>query len=305
MQIRKDKNDVFFQVPKEKFQSSMGTIDLPILYYDVNILIVFYYVDFEKSKTLLQNTDLEPIKFYNGKSLISLALFEYKDTTVGVYNEVGIGIAVREKSKLVRFPLLEFSKLLFKVNPEKIPFGFYVVHLPVTTKKANAAGREIWGYPKFVTDIPLTFDFKHSEFYGSVLDPKKQLIFELKGELKSLFTIPAMDLITYTYYEEQLIRTHIDVIGKFNFSFNKSFILTNIQSHHPMAQTIRDLGLENQNSFLILFSNNWQSRLNKGKVVLKSSTFFYPVFEKTKSTSKNTNNIKKQKNQKKQKIKSK
>ncbi len=293
MKLKKDINDIFFQVPREGFPSSIGKIELPILYYDVNLLIVFYFVDFERSMTLLQNTDLEPIKFYNGKSLVTLALFEYKDTSVGRYNEVGLAIAVKEKSKQVQFPLLEFSKLLLKVNPEKIPFGFYVVHLPVTTKEANVAGREIWGYPKFVTEIPLKFDFEGFQFYGSVLDPENQTIFELKGDLKSFISIPAMDLITYTYYEDQLIRTHIDVVGNFKLSLNKSFTITNVQSHHPMAQMIKQLNLEHHKSFLILYSNNWQSRLNKGNVVLKSTTFFHPIFEKTKSATKSSKSNKK------------
>ena len=36
--------------------------------------------------------------------------------------------------------------------------GIWVVDLPVTTKEAQAAGIELWGYPKYVTDIETRFD---------------------------------------------------------------------------------------------------------------------------------------------------
>ncbi|GIX40293.1 MAG: hypothetical protein KatS3mg129_0026 [Leptospiraceae bacterium] len=283
MARKKDKSDVFFQVPKEKIKTSIGDIELPILYYDVNLTLVFYFVKPEKANEVLKNTDLEAIRFYNGKSLIALALFEYKDTTVGIYNEVGLAIGVKEKNKNASSPTLQLLKLLLKTNPENIPIGFYVAHLPVTTKEANVAGREIWGYPKFVTDIPLQFDLENSQLYGSVKDPEtKKSIFELQGNLKGFIAIPAFDLITYTYLENKLIRTIINVSGNFRFSFNKSFRLTNIDSEHPMAKTIQILGLENQPSYAVMYSTNWQSRLNKGTVVLESKYFSNPVLSEVK-----------------------
>jgi len=221
---------------------------------------------------------LESLRFYNGKSLVALALFEYKDTTVGIYNEVGLAIGVKEKEKKVSFPTLQLFKLLFKLNPQNIPIGFYILHLPVTTKEANVAGREIWGYPKFITEIPLKFDLENSHFAGSVKDPdNKKSIFELEGRLKKGIPIPAFDLITYTYYENQLIRTIIDVSGNFNFSFTSTFRLRNVESNHPMAETIKALGIENQDSYAAMHSTNWQSRLNKGNIVLESKVYRHPI----------------------------
>ncbi len=34
-----------------------------------------------------------------------------------------------------------------------------------------------------------------------------------------------------------------------------------------MSETLRNLDLDNKNSFLVMYSENWQSRLNKGSVV--------------------------------------
>ncbi len=278
MRPKKDKNDVFFQVPRAPFKTSIGNIELPILYYDVNLLIAFYIVEPERAITALRNTDLEPLCFYNGKSLVALALFEYKDTTVGIYNEVGLAIGVKEKGKKVSYPTLQLFKLLLKTNPQNIPIGFYILHLPVTTKKANVAGREIWGYPKFITEIPLKFDLENSHFIGSVKDPNnKKSIFELEGKLKKGIPIPAFDLITYTYFENQLIRTIIDVSGNFHFSFTSSFRLKNIESNHPMAETIKALGIDHHDSYAVMYSTNWQSRLNKGNIVLESKVFRHPI----------------------------
>jgi hypothetical protein len=281
MNKKYDKSDVFFRIPRENVKTSEGNVELPILYYDVNLMLIYYFVEKEKASFFLKDTDLEPLQFYNGKSLVIIAMFEYQDTSVGIYNEVGIAIGVKEKNKRVLLPTIQLIKLMLKSNPAAIPIGFYVAHLPVTTQKANIAGREIWGYPKFVTDIPLKFDIENSQFYGSVKDPNnKKSIFEVQGSLKGFITIPAFDIITYTYLENQLIRTIINVAGNFKLSFNNSYRLTNIESSHPMAQTLKLLGIENKNSYAIMYSTNWQSRLNKGSIVLESKNFNHPIFSK-------------------------
>ena len=65
------------------------------------------------------------------RALFTIAVADYEDTDLGAYQEVG---------------------LIFLVTGPR-GRGIYVWHLPVNQEFTNAAGREIWGYPKFVTDI--------------------------------------------------------------------------------------------------------------------------------------------------------
>jgi len=73
----------------------------------------------------------------------------------------------------------------------------YVLHLPVTTESANAAGCEIWGFPKFVADILLSNDGRR--FNGSVIDPSTGTpILTYKGNRGTGLSLPGMDLRFYT-----------------------------------------------------------------------------------------------------------
>jgi len=51
-----------------------------------------------------------------------------------------------------------------------LTIGAYVLEMPVTIPQARAAGREIWGFPKFETKIPFKLERKRFEF--GVLDRK-------------------------------------------------------------------------------------------------------------------------------------
>ena len=64
---------------------------------------------------------------------MALYCIEYRKTDIGPYNEVGLTV-------------------LALAPGDPIPAN-YVVDLPVTTAVANRAGREIWGYNKFVAAI--------------------------------------------------------------------------------------------------------------------------------------------------------
>ncbi len=108
------------------------------------MFLVFYFVEAENANLTLKNIDLEAVQFYNQKTLVVFALFEYKDTTVGVYNEIGIVIASHLKEEKLNYPLRKSLKFMLHRNPENIQIGFYVAHLPVT-RKANATGKKICG----------------------------------------------------------------------------------------------------------------------------------------------------------------
>ena len=59
--------------------------------------------------------------------------------------------------------------------------GVYVVEMVVTIPEARAAGRKLWGYPKFLTQIPS--ELSGNQFKFSVLDPdSREPIVAVEGE---------------------------------------------------------------------------------------------------------------------------
>jgi hypothetical protein len=252
--------DDFFQVPITEFSTSEGVVKLPILYYDVSQLMAFFWVEPGQARSVVGDTAFEPVIFTNGKCVAGVVMYAYYHTTVGVYNEVGVAIAVRKKGQWMPFPE---TQLLLPASSRSL--AFYVIDLPVTTQQARAAGREIWGYPKFVTDIPLDFDGEH--FKGAVMDPdrKKAFICKLEGAILEGLNLPAFDLVTFSELNGQTLRTSVNVRGRISLFRNKDFYLSVGDSGHDMAGRLRSLGLDNAHPFLCAISrHNWQSRLNPG-----------------------------------------
>ena len=79
---------------------------------------------------------LEPVHLPAGRSMLSLAFIRYIDGDLDPYNEVAVAFLVAD-------PAGGKGK------------GAYIHRLPVNEEFTCAAGREIWGFPKFVTPIEI------------------------------------------------------------------------------------------------------------------------------------------------------
>jgi len=84
-------------VQSDVFQTTRGTTELPILYFRGSLVGVFYFVEPEAAQELLP-MDLEPlvVPFVN-KAISAIFMFDYKNTTIGPYGEMGLTIQTRRK----------------------------------------------------------------------------------------------------------------------------------------------------------------------------------------------------------------
>ena len=251
--------DKFFQVPRESRKTSEGGVEFPILYFDSSCITAFFLCDLDKVKNQLLGLALKPSLVIGNKALIGIAFYEYRKTSIGSYNEVGVAIPViRESDKRPLFSLLDLY-----ANPETRKSGFYVIDLPVSTSAANAAGREIWGFPKFVTEISFELD-KHN-FSGSVLDPDgKEGIVNLEGRMGMGILSPAMHLKLYSYLDGEELATVVNLKRGSTLRSGGSMKLTVGKSEHLMAERLRALGLDGASPLALVSTDKFQSRLNLG-----------------------------------------
>lgn len=253
-------NDAFFDVKQKARKTSQGQVELPILYYDTSNVLAFFICDREKVEAYLEGTQLKPGLYIGKYCVVALSFYEYRKTSVGPYNEVGLAIPVLKEGD--RAPLRGITDLYR--NIENRDLGFYVVDLPVTTPVANAAGRELWGYPKFVTKI--LFSLSDDRFNGKVLDPDTRgLILSLDGKLGLGKMMPPLSPVTYSIHKKQLLRTMVNVIGDVKLSIPLGMKLTvSSSSDHVMAKHLRDLGLSGAHPIALMSTDKFQSRLNEG-----------------------------------------
>lgn len=257
-------NAPFFQVPRQRVQTTQGAVELPILYYDTSTLNAFFLVDKAKVEAVLKGTGLSPALTIGGKALVALACFEYRDTSVGVYNEVGVAAAVTRNGEAL--PLGGWRDLLATLRqPEERRVAFHIIDLPVTTAAANAAGREIWGYPKFVTEIPFTLNGRH--FHCAVKTPEGGTLMQLTGRIGPSFPTAPLSLTLLSLRDGEMVRATVNVRGASKMALPGSLKLTVPDSRHPMAQRMHALGLDGAEPFAVSWTHDFQSRLNAGVVV--------------------------------------
>lgn len=253
------RQDPFFQYPLTSFNSSEGKVDLPILYFDSSNFMALFEVEFDSANAFLKEQGLTAVRFAGGKALVVVGFYEYRETAIADYNEVGVAIAcVPEGVQAPRLPLLSLYKPL-----DRQQLGFYVLDLPVTTQAACAAGKEIWGYPKFVT--PIGFSLDAQRFRGTVSDPESaDTMLELSGDLGMGLPAPQLDLVLYSRHQGALLRTLINTRGGGRSCLPGSLRLKLSKSAHPMARRLAQLGLSNAAPKLVFHSHGLQLRLNAG-----------------------------------------
>lgn len=250
-------SDPFFQYPRTNVKTSEGDVAMPILYYDSSQVMVFFWVDIKKAQSLIED-GLDVVSFGN-KALAGLSFYEYRETSIGSYNEVGVAIAcVPIGVKVPKYPLLSLMR-----NVDKAQVGFNVVDLPVTTPAACAAGKEIWGYPKFVTGID--FDLNKRKFCGVVHNPdSEENIVKIEGRFGLNIPCSVIDLILYSNYQGDMLRTLVNIRSKGRISLPGSMKITLGEKNHPMAQRLALLGLENAKPAFLMSTSGLQLRLNSG-----------------------------------------
>ena len=257
-------NDPFWDVEKSVFKTSEGDIGLPIFYQDFSYTHFIYWVDFDRAARMIEGTDFTACRFIHGKAAVMLTFFEYRKSEIGPYNEVSLAIISHPKKN--RQPSVIMPQLF--MDAKKWTMGAYVVNLPVTTTLAEAGGKEIYNYPKFVTDISCRLNGK--KFSGAVMDPDTDKpIFSLDGRIGFLgWGIKlwhAASFISYTMNKGKpnSILTEVDARYRMNLGFSGK-LRVNEESGHSMAKNLLDLDLQGKKPFAALSSEKGRMKLNDG-----------------------------------------
>ncbi|MDR3416167.1 MAG: acetoacetate decarboxylase family protein [Nevskia sp.] len=240
-------------VTQTEAHCSAGRCDMPILYNDSSLIFLFYRVPVEAAVDLITNARLEPLPVF-GKAIVGLAAFEYRDTSAGVYNEIGLTVLTARVGSSPYWPG-------FLMNPQHEPdAGFFVASLPVTTELARAAGAEFWNYPKYVTGISTHF-------------APDGVQVELAGELSLRYTparsltVNAFPIVTFSVHDGQLLRTYIRTNGRMRLSRGKTAALT-CTGKGPTAERVKALGLDHSTPFAVCTVEPFRSILPYGVPVV-------------------------------------
>jgi hypothetical protein len=206
---------------------------------------VQYLVPSAAAQRLVDPTGLTVTSPLPGKALVALAVCRYDDTDLDPYHEVAMSFVVRAHDARPDASGLERLK---EFGTGAI--GVYIHQLPVDQEFSCAAGRDIWGFPKWVASIdidePPPDDSDRSGGSGGSgttvrLVDRGEHVLSLTMTGGGRLQLPSKAPPTYSFRDGVLRRTTWTtsserVSGRLGGA-------TLILGHHPMADELRSLGL--------------------------------------------------------------
>jgi hypothetical protein len=99
------------------------------------------------------------------------------------------------------------------------------------------------------------------------VDDRTRAIFELKGRLGVALPAPAQSLLLYSQRGGDWLKTAVNVRGAGRLYGGRSVRLQLGASTHPMAETLRKLGLSDARPSFVVDTDRFQSRLNAGRPI--------------------------------------
>jgi len=125
-------------------------ITLPCVVRDATAAVAFYLVSASAAQKLIAKSGLRIAQILPGRTVCTLGTMNYKDSDLDGYHEVALTFFVHEPGSR---PLPLISTVLGMARGS---LSAYVHWLPVDGGLTCEAGRSIWGFPKFVTQIDIS-----------------------------------------------------------------------------------------------------------------------------------------------------
>jgi hypothetical protein len=241
-----DENFFDWTGPAEKgVDVGSARIDLPINYYREDSFVGFFSADPDGVRALLPSDDLYPVTLPGGRATVAIAAFDYFNTSIGPYGEI-----------VVTLPCTHGQQ-----SPPGIPFaleahypgwGFFVLHMPVTSLVARDGGRVVFGYAKFVADM----DFEKRPAYQCArLSEGEAHILTMTVQQRGLLLKDNRPIITYSVRDGELLRTTIPSRGVYQVGLAPGSGSLEL-GDHPIAGQLRDLDI----STTALVTRNYLTR---------------------------------------------
>lgn len=191
----------FKDTPRKTLDMAGQQIEFPILYYDLRCMTNIFTAKTSRLKKLLPHPNFRPIEIWPGTGMLGITAFEYRDTSIGSYNEIAIAIPVKFPPGFV-FPGLAAISMM-----RKNVFPVYIHHLPVTTEIALKAGVHFWNYPKFLAEI--TFQDQGENLEVTLKENDRLILRMFARKLATKRSVP-LQFHTYSIRENVVMHALVD-----------------------------------------------------------------------------------------------
>ncbi|MBN2043732.1 MAG: acetoacetate decarboxylase family protein [Anaerolineales bacterium] len=208
-------------------------LHVPVFYFDTRYMSATFLSPIDKVRSMLPSKRLHPFGVMPGRAAVTISAYQYRESDLGPYNEVSIGIPVS----------LDKPTRLFTGSLRKVPSPvmIYVYSLPVTTEIARKVGVDFVGYPKYIAQI----EFKEDEDWLScTLALEGELIFTLKGRKLAGRPVSRTRINPLTGRKGYILRSEVVTCEREEGSSRRKGDALLTLGDHPLAEQLKMLGLQ-------------------------------------------------------------
>lgn len=217
---------------REVSHRDLAEIALPIRYMRSDVFAGLFSADYKAVRPLLPCDALHPVSLFGNRAAVLIFAFNYHETTIGAYGEVGIGIPVRLGSRALPWVPL----LVEAISPA---WGIFVLSLPVTTQFACELGRHHWGYPKFLAEM----NFVSTSLSQSVqVSERGEPILDFSVARKGIPWTDNRPTVTYTILNSMLVRTQVAVRSRYQLGITPGLGTIRL-GRHSLADQLRKISI--------------------------------------------------------------
>jgi hypothetical protein len=207
-------------------------LHVPVFFQDLAFMSVFLLAPTEKIRSMLPSPRMRPYRITPWHSILSLTTYEYRETDLGPYNELAIGVPVT----------VDEEAPLFAGSLRKMPSVplMYVHQMPVTTEIAREIGIEFAGFPKFVADIHWA---EEKDWLSCQVKADDQHVLTLRGRKVARQRVPRFRTNPLTFRREHFLRSAW-VMSEREMGISRKAEDVSLElGEHGIAESLRELNL--------------------------------------------------------------
>ncbi len=231
-------------------------ITMPVEVRSARQAAATFLVDHTAAQQVIAASGLTPKRQPFGKAIVSLALIDYLDNDLDTYKELALGVIVDEVPGVGPSPKGTVSSLIWR--------------LPVSEEFTCVAGRQIWGFPKWVADLDVSFDERGAT--GVLRDDMGEIVrIEMR---RGPVPLPRreMPMVAYSCDDELVVRrTPWVAKGTGRMTARPGGTTVTLGYGHPIADELRALGMPKR-ALMTLFDDNMAATFRDPTVVDTTTT---------------------------------
>lgn len=201
------------------------------------------------AQQLIEHTGLRAARQPGDRAVASLAIVDYLDNDLGTYKELALAVVVEDTEP----------------GGDDRTVSTLIHRLPVTERFTCAAGRGIWGFPKWIADMDVAFDDRGATCVLRADDQDVVRITMRRGRL----AVPRrpMSMVAFSCDEHLVVRrTPWSTSGTGRPRLRLGGTTVEVGYGHPLADELRTLGLPRR-AFMTMFDDDMSATFGRPEVV--------------------------------------